>query len=132
MDRIDIYIHVPRPAPEEVMHTTETTAKAGNDTVRKTISRCREIQKQRCLKRNSDLNTVEIKKYCRLDAHSQSLLKKVMTKLSISARGYHRILRIARTIADLEGHQDIQYSDLSEAIGYRRVHRRVPQNSISG
>ena len=63
-----------------------------------------------------DAKDIEI--YCRIDSRSQQLLEKSINRLGLSARAYHRILKLARTIADLEGHEDIAFSDVAEAVGY--------------
>ena len=66
-----------------------------------------------------------IRKYCRIDEHCQSLMEKAMNKLGLSARAYNRVLKVARTIADLEGSEPISSQHISEAIQYRSLDRRV-------
>jgi magnesium chelatase family protein len=65
-----------------------------------------------------------IKKHCRLDKASMAFLEKAVEKLGLSARAYHRILKIARTIADLEGAEDVQSSHVAEAVQYRSLDRK--------
>ncbi len=67
----------------------------------------------------------EIKEFCRLDEESQQLLKMAMTELNLSARAYDRILKVSRTIADLEGSPQIQSAHISEAIQYRTLDRQL-------
>jgi magnesium chelatase family protein len=74
---------------------------------------------------NAQMGPRQIKKFCPLDAESQSLLEKAMDYLGLSARAYHRILKISRTIADLENIPDIRPHQVSEAIQYRNLDRRL-------
>jgi magnesium chelatase family protein len=64
--------------------------------------------------------------HCQLDPESRQLLENAITKLGLSARAYHRILKVARTIADLANQEDIDMKHLTEAIGYRRLDRQQP------
>jgi len=68
---------------------------------------------------NADMHVGEIRQYCRLDGQGQSLMRAAMTQLNLSARAYHRILKWARTIADLAGSEEIQSAHLAEALQYR-------------
>jgi magnesium chelatase family protein len=61
----------------------------------------------------------EVRKYCKLDEQSQNLMRSAMSQLNLSARGYHRILKLSRTIADLAGSEEIQSAHLAEALQYR-------------
>ena len=68
---------------------------------------------------NTDMRVAEVRKYCKLDETGDSLVRAAMSQLNLSARGYHRILKLARTIADLAGSEHIQTPHLAEALQYR-------------
>ena len=74
---------------------------------------------------NSQLGNRQVDQYCQLDKQSRLLLEQAMTKLGLSARAYHRILKVARTIADLAGEDHITLPHLTEAIAYRRLDRQA-------
>ena len=80
---------------------------------------------RRCAHLNKDLGLQELEKYCALDSESELLLGRAVEKLMLTARATHRILKIARTIADLEARELISIADLSEAIAYRRHARLI-------
>lgn len=130
IDRIDLFIDVPAvkyeklASPDEENSSTKTREKVG---------RAREIQKERFSVKNesaenekekgkltnSEMSIPQIKKYCQIDLKSQELLRKCVDSSQLSARGYHRVLKVSRTIADLEESEKITYSHLSEALMYR-------------
>jgi magnesium chelatase family protein len=87
------------------------------------IRACRQLQKQRSGKLNSDMSAHEIETFCVLDDVSEQFLELAVQKLKLSARAHHRILKIARTIEDMDGREAIAQQDLAEAISYRRVER---------
>lgn len=120
MDRIDIFIEVPAVKYEKLV--SESQENQSKD-LRQKIEKAREIQKERFggskILVNSEMNIPEIKKYCQHDAKTQELLKKYVDSGKLSARGYHRILKVARTIADLAGAQSIQYDHIAESLMYR-------------
>jgi len=68
---------------------------------------------------NADMRIAEVRKFCKLDETSESLMRSAMNQMNLSARAYHRILKLARTIADLAGSENIQPSHLAEALQYR-------------
>ena len=68
---------------------------------------------------NSDMHPVEVRRYCQLDETSQSLMRSAMNQMQLSARAYHRVLKLARTIADLAGEINITTQHLAEALQYR-------------
>ena len=126
LDRIDLHIEVPRLKQEEILspQSGEPSSK-----IKEKVDRARQIQLERfagtgifC---NAHMGTREIKKYCQLDNQGKSLLTQAMQKLGFSARAYSRILKLARTIADLAGEKDIGVPHLAEAIQYRILDRRM-------
>ena len=96
--------------------------------IRKRVTKAREIQTQRFTEyvnvhHNAQMNVKQIRKYCKLLPECSILLKNAMERLSLSARAYDRILKVARTIADLEGVPEISTAHISEAIQYRSLDR---------
>ena len=123
MDRIDMHIEVPR-LPTEMLHRPAEEVAEGSAAVRERVEAARERQLQRIGRSNSALSSREVENICRLDDAGRTLLHRAMERLRLSARAYHRILKVARTIADLDGQGEIQVAHLSEAIGYRRLDRQ--------
>jgi magnesium chelatase family protein len=78
-------------------------------------------------KPNGALTTAEVNRHCPLDAVGRSLMEQAMQRLGLSARAYHRVLKVARTIADLAGAEAITAAHLGEAVGYRRLDRTAPR-----
>lgn len=125
LDRIDIHIEV-TPVPFEKLsddHKTESSVD-----IRKRVTAAREIQTKRFkdsdkVHYNAQMNTKQIRKHCKLDDSSMQLLKVAMERLNLSARAYDRILKVARTIADLEASENINGNHISEAIQYRSLDR---------
>ena len=125
LDRIDIHIEVPQLHYNDLMQipTGETS-----ECVRKRVNLARNVQLQRFQKEkiycNAQMSTKHIRKYCILDDESKVLLQNAMAKKGLSARAYDRILKLARTIADIEHSTDIQFKHLSEAVQYRNLDRK--------
>lgn len=126
MDRIDIHIEVPGLSVEEI--TGRRTAE-GSSKIRKRVIKAHKIQlhryKNEDFNHNSELNGSQIEKYCSLSAKGQFLLKNAIEELALSARAYDRIIRLARTISDLEKSEDIDDSHIAEAIQYRSLDRKL-------
>lgn len=127
LDRIDIHIEVPAVKFKEL--ASSSTGEKSEE-IRKRVITARKIQHQRfegmkhifC---NADMATKEIRKFCRLDSASEELLKMAMTRLGLSARAYDRIIKVSRTIADLENSENILPQHISEAIQYRTLDREL-------
>ena len=119
LDRIDIQIEVPAVPQEELMRQRITGEKSSVIRARVTESHQRQLERQG--KTNSRLSVKEIDQHCTLDTASETLLKQAISRLNLSARAYHRILKVARTIADLSGIEKISNQHIAEAIQYRRL-----------
>jgi len=124
MDRIDIHVEVPAVPYKDLASQNNATTSAD---IREHMNRVRAIQSERLQRTqihcNAQMNNRQIKRYCPVDRDSHSLLEAAIDKLGLSARAYNRILRIGRTIADLEGAEDIAAHHVSEAIQYRSLDR---------
>lgn len=120
MDRLDIFVEVPPTSYEEIQNKPKSES---SQTIKERVDAAREIQNKRYEKLdiyyNAQLTPKLMEKYCTLGKEEQKLMEKVYDKMSLSARGYHRILKLARTIADLDNAPDITISHLTEAIQYR-------------
>ncbi len=117
LDRIDLQIEVP--ALPEADLTSQSGGEASH-MIRARVEAARERQLNRQGKPNYLLSTLEIDTLCVADEQGQSLLKQAITRLDLSARAYHRILKVARTIADLANHDEIGAGHIAEAVQYRR------------
>ncbi len=126
LDRIDIHIEVPRINCREVM---EKNSIENSCTIRKRVENARVIQRERFSEDsvfcNAQMSKKQIEKHCQIDQNCKNLLYKAMEKLNLSTRAYDRILKVARTIADLEQSENIKISHLSEAIQYRSLDRKL-------
>lgn len=121
LDRIDIQVDVPRLTPTELLATTEIEEDSA--TIRKRVIAARKIQairyKNDNILTNSELTSELIKKYCQLDSKSQELIKVAIVKYQLSGRRYDRVLKLARTIADLANSENIQQIHLMQALQYK-------------
>lgn len=121
LDRIDLQVEVPRLTAEELLNT-EPSNESSLD-IRKRVIKARKIQSERYkndgILTNSELNSKLIKKYCQIDKQSSELLKVAVVKYQLSGRRYDRILKLARTIADLESSENILQTHIMQALQYR-------------
>lgn len=120
MDRIDMLVEVPAVDKQQLRANNDATVETSAQ-VRQRVIQARNIQLARQGKVNSVLQLKEIEQFCHLSEQNYQLLEQAMTRLGLSARAYHRILKVARTIADLAGSKQIETAHLTEAIGYRRL-----------
>jgi magnesium chelatase family protein len=124
MDRIDIHVEVPAVPYKDLSGKSRSESSAD---ILKRVLAARLMQSERFVKTkifsNSQMASRHIKKYCHIDDASSNLLETAIDKLGLSARAFNRILKIARTIADLDGKNDIQANHISEAIQYRSLDR---------
>ena len=123
LDRIDLHLEVPRLPPEVLAAPPDPRAETSAQ-VRARVSAARERQLRRQGCPNSALDSRGIDRHCALNAAGRRLLEQASRRLGLSARAWHRILKVARTLADLEGVPAISPAHLSEAVGYRRLDRR--------
>ena len=125
LDRIDMHIEVTPVNPDELQSAAEGERSV---VIRERVMRAREVQRRRFegvegVHTNARMNSAMVRTYCVLDAQSDQLLRRAMERLALSARAYDRILKVARTIADLAGREQITAADIAEAIGYRSLDR---------
>jgi magnesium chelatase family protein len=126
LDRIDIHLEVPAVKYQAL---TDPSAAELSDVVRERVDAAREIQRDRFASRpgiyaNAHMAPRDIRTHCRPSDGADALLRTAITRLGLSARAYHRILKIARTIADLERCGGVEPRHVSEAIQYRTLDRR--------
>jgi len=123
LDRIDIHVEVPRVDYEKL--SGDRTGEA-SETIRGRVQAARDIQQKRFSKvesstivSNADMRVGEVRQFCRLQDEGQNLMRAAMSQMNLSARAYHRILKLSRTIADLAGNEEIESPHLAEALQYR-------------
>ena len=126
MDRIDLQIEVDNVTYDEL--TDKTSNEECSEEIKKRVDKAREIQLQRfkgekCFS-NASMNVNQCNNFCNLDETSQQLLKHAFERLNLSARAHNRILKVARTIADLDGKQNIEFQHIAEAIQYRSLDKK--------
>ena len=124
LDRIDIQVEVPEVKFRDIISRAESES---SEEIRRRVGAARERQLQRYkghkIYSNAMLNTKGVKRYCQVDEEGEKLLEMAVTKLGFSARAYDRVLKVARTITDLAGEDDINPVHLSEAVQYRMIDR---------
>ena len=125
LDRIDIHIEV---TPVPFVKLSDERKAENSASIRERVTMAREIQTQRFTENelvnyNAQMNSRQIREYCKLDENSLQLLKTAMERLNLSARAYDRILKVARTIADLDASDKVLSNHIAEAIQYRSLDR---------
>jgi magnesium chelatase family protein len=120
LDRIDIHVDVPR---VEIDELTEERKGEPSQAVRERVEAARGLQRRRLaglnMNCNADMGPSEVRRFCALNQTGRALIRQAMQQLGLSARGFHRVLKLARTIADLASEKSIQPPHLAEAIQYR-------------
>lgn len=129
MDRVDIHVEVPRVDYEKL--SNERLGESST-AIRQYMKAARQIQGKRFadlnhedggkgnpVNCNADMRIAEVRQFCKLDKTSEALMRSAMSQMNLSARAYHRVLKLARTIADLVGSESIQVSHLAESLQYR-------------
>ena len=129
LDRIDIQIEV-TPVKYQKLNSEDTIETSKE--IKERVNKARKIQieryKEEKIFSNSDLTPKLIEKYCRLDKESNYILQAAFERLGLSARAYGRILKVARTIADLQGKENIDKTHIAEAIQYRSLDKKYWKN----
>ena len=126
LDRIDLHLEVPTVAYQAL---AERGVGESSDAIRERVDRARLVQRERFAKRpgiyaNAHMAPRDIRAFCRVSDSADALLRTAINRLGLSARGYHRVLKIARTVADLDGQPELEPKHVSEAIQYRSLDRR--------
>lgn len=125
LDRIDIHIEVPSVEYEKLQDTRKSET---SEEIRKRVNNAKKIQSERYknlgIISNSELNGGMLDEFCKLEKDSREMLKKAFENLGLSARAHARILKVARTIADLDGAENIELKHIAEAIMYRSLDRK--------
>lgn len=120
LDRIDIHIQVPRVEYDKL---SDQRVGEASSVIRGRVEMARDVQRQRFagteVTCNADMHPAEVRQFCMLDETGRTLMKNAMNQLQLSARAYHRVLKLARTIADLSGEENIAPTHLAEALQYR-------------
>jgi magnesium chelatase family protein len=126
LDRIDIQVEVPTLRYQELASKDQGES---SSLIRQRVNAARQIQLERFAKRqihaNAQMGTRDIKRFCIVRDEADKLLETAINKLGLSARAYSRVLKVGRTIADLEGSEEIQPAHIAEAIQYRSLDRRL-------
>ncbi len=124
LDRIDMHLEVSR-IPHQQLRQGGQDGQESSQQIRSRVVAARKRALARCGKLNGDLTAVEVKQYCELSEQGHQILEQAMEQFALSHRAYHRILKLARTIADLAATDSIEIPHLSEAIAYRKLDRSL-------
>lgn len=122
LDRIDMHLEVPR-VSLELLRNSNHHAEEPSAKIRQRVIAARQLAYQRIAKPNAQLTAAEVKRFCQVNNQAHQLLEQALEKFGLSHRAYHRILKLARTIADLAASPQIEITHLSEAINYRKLDR---------
>jgi magnesium chelatase family protein len=126
LDRIDIHVDVPAVKFKELAGDAPADAESSAD-IRARVVAARERQHARFQSEgifsNAQMSSRQIRRFCRIDAECERTLEAAMARLGLSARAYDRILKVSRTIADLDGQDEIAVGHVAEAVGYRSLDR---------
>ena len=119
LDRIDLYVEMRRLKKEEIFSECESES---SETVKERVIKVREIQKKRFNEDflNGKMSRKQISEYCKIDIETKKVLERAIDELKLSVRAYDKILKVSRTIADLEGSKNIKTEHLLEALNYRK------------
>jgi magnesium chelatase family protein len=122
LDRIDIHIDLPAVPVEKLSENSQSNAES-SESIRKRVQQARDTQTKRFAKKkvttNAEMSTKDLKEFCELSDDCITLLRKAVTTLNLSARSYHRTIKLARTIADLSMSEQIEVAHIAEALQYR-------------
>lgn len=120
LDRIDLAVEAPRVNYDQLASTTKSKS---SKEMKEKVNKARRMQEERFAKTkyqyNAQLSSSDVKKYCHMDPSAMKLAKMIFERMELSARSYHKMIKVARTIADLDGQERIQEQHISEAVGYR-------------
>ncbi len=124
IDRVDLFIEVPKVKTEKFEISEDYSSRENSQTIKDRIEKSRKIQIKRFewkkITFNSEMTTSEINKYCKLDDETQGILKQAVNSMNLSARAYYRILKLSRTIADLDNSENILKEHILESLSYRK------------
>jgi magnesium chelatase family protein len=122
LDRIDIHVEVPRVKHDKL--TDQKLVSEKSEVIRERVQKARDMQIARFINlriaNNSEMRSVDVKKFCQIDVETENLLKQAVVKMALSARGYFRVLKVARTIADLESSENIKVNHVAESLQLRK------------
>lgn len=123
LDRIDIHVDVPSVDTQKLVETSKTQNRQTSKQIQKRVQEARDIQTKRFkgtkLKSNSEMATKDVKVYCELSQKSRTMMISAASAMNLTARSYYKVLKVSRTIADLENQVNINTSHLAEALQYR-------------